>query len=207
MASDTPHPSDPLGEIRRERERARALGDPNADLCCLATSDAGGHPALRMLVLREVTERSLAVFFSRSSPKFEHLASSGRWELLLFWPSIKRQFRLRGTHEEIASEEIRANWLRRPRGSQLLDHYHARVAPQSTPVPSRDELLAGMTRLEAELTDESDPSEELPFPSTATGFRLVPHRIESWAESPDRVHDRRLWTLVEGVWTVQTLVP
>jgi pyridoxamine 5'-phosphate oxidase len=195
--------SDPLAEIRAERERARAEGDANTDLCCLATIDASGLPAVRMLVLREVSDSSLAVFCSRSSPKFEQLQNPESWELLVFWPSIKRQFRVRGRVEEIPAEEIRDNWVRRPHGSKLLDHYHARVRAQSTEIGSRADLLEEMSRLEQELSAEG----ELTFPSTATGFRLFAERVEAWRESLDRIHDRRHYALVDGLWSERVLVP
>ena len=193
----------PLQDLRREREEARAAADPCTDLCCLATVADDGSPRLRTLVLREVTDLSVAVFCSRTSPKAHQLLSNGACELLIFWPTIRSQYRVRGPVEEIEVEEIRRNWERRPWESKLLDHLYASDHPQSSEIASRDALEAEVERLR-ELYPDTD---SLPFPEGPTGFRVLASQVEIWRESADRIHDRRCYSLEGADWREQVLVP
>ncbi len=59
----------PLQRLREDRARARALQDPYADLCALATVDVRSHPQVRTLVLRDL-DNGLAVFVNATSPKW-----------------------------------------------------------------------------------------------------------------------------------------
>ena len=37
--------------------------------------------------------------------------------------------------------------------------------------------------------------------------RIVPERLELWEESPDRLHERRLYESVDGKWRLSRLAP
>jgi len=193
---------DPIAEIVADRERARAAGDPLVDACILATSDGHGAPGVRALVLRDVGEQGLGLLISASSPKWEPLRS-GRYELLILWQTVHRQYRVRGSLTPMPEDRVEEYWRRKVHASRLLDLYYDRVQAQSTPVDSREAFMAGIDTLR-----RSHPTPDaVPRPALLRGIYLVPGRIEIWRGSSDRLHDRRLFTRSPGGWREQVLVP
>ena len=193
---------DPIAEIVADRERARAAGDPLVDACILATSDGHGPPGVRALVLRDVGEQGLGLLISASSPKWEPL-HSGRYELLILWQTVHRQYRVRGSLTPMPEDRVEEYWRRKVHASRLLDLYYDRVQAQSTPVDSREAFMAGIDTLR----QHHPTPDAVPRPALLRGIYLVPGRIEIWRGSPDRLHDRRLFTRSAAGWREQVLVP
>lgn len=193
---------DPITEIVADRERARAAGDPLVDACILATSDGHGAPGVRALVLRDVGEQGLGLLISATSPKWEPL-HSGRYELLILWQTIHRQYRVRGSLTPMPEERVEEYWRRKVHASRLLDLYYDRVQPQSTPVTSREAFMRGIETLR----QHHPTPEAVPRPPQLRGVYLRPTRIEIWRGSADRLHDRRLCTRSHEGWREQVLVP
>lgn len=194
--------ADPLAELAADRERARAAGDPFADLCILATADGAGVPGVRTLVLRDVGPEGVGLLVSVTSPKWEPLRG-GRYECLLVWLTIRRQYRVRGTLAPMPEARVAACWEAKSHESRLLDVYYAEVAPQSSPVPSRAHFLAGIEALRRRY-----PRPELvPRPPALRGVYLVPTEVEVWRGSPDRLHDRHRYRRQGSGWRPQVLVP
>jgi pyridoxamine 5'-phosphate oxidase len=198
----TTAPPDPIALIVGDRARARAANDPLADLCVLATAAGAGAPGVRPIVLRDVGPQGIGLLISRTSPKWGPL-SSGRYEVLLLWLTIRRQYRVRGGVTSMPDSLVETYWAQKVHESRLLDVYYATYAAQSSPVPSRERFLEGIDALR-----RSYPSPEaVPRPELLQGVYLVPERIEAWRGSPDRLHDRRRFAR-EGVgWREETLVP
>jgi pyridoxamine 5'-phosphate oxidase len=194
--------TDPIAEIVAERERARVAGDPLADLCILATSDGGGAPGVRALVLRDVGPDGLGLLISATSPKWEPLRS-GRYEGLLLWTSVQRQYRVRGGLRPMPDALVERYWRRKVHESRLLDVYYDEVQPQSSVVASREAFREGIEALRR-LHPTPDA---VPRPSLLRGVYLVPLRIEAWHGSPDRLHDRCVYIRAGAGWRVDILVP
>lgn len=193
--------ADPIARLRAEREEARREGDPNANLCVLATVD-GGEPQARMLVLRDVPAdasgagQRLGLFFNRSSPKFRQLAQSASQAVLVYLPSLSVQYRLRCALAEIPAEVVHRNWLQRPlvpkRQDWLYEHH-----PQGSALASRQQLI---DLLAAECPDTA--------PDSALGYYLETDRVERLqVNQPDGIHDRRRFTLHDGEWREEVLMP
>jgi len=85
-------------------QKAKSLNDPNAECCSFATVSSDGQPAVRTLVLREVTEDSFIIFVSGTSPKWGELQCTERYELLMLWPTLMIQYRIRGSFTACLSE-------------------------------------------------------------------------------------------------------
>ncbi|MCZ6633185.1 MAG: pyridoxamine 5'-phosphate oxidase family protein [bacterium] len=194
----------PIQAFKTHWNQARTENDPNTNFCTLTTVSETGDPSARILVLREVTEDAFSVFISGTSPKWDHLHQSPTAELLTFWPTLMIQYRVRGTVGEIAAEDLKQNWLKKPYASKLLDHYYEKFHAQSSIISSREELLQGIEQLKQEYPE----AEQIPFPESAKGICLKATHIEAWQESPgDRLHERYLYTLKESQWSQQVLVP
>jgi pyridoxamine 5'-phosphate oxidase len=195
-------PEDPIDEIVRERERARAAGDPLVDSCILATSDGGPAPGVRPLTLRDVGPQGLGLLISTTSPKWGPV-QSGRYECLLLWTSIRRQYRVRGTVCPMPAARLDEYWRKKVHESRLLDLYYVIHGAQSSAVDSRDAFRAGIERLR-----QAHPTADaVPRPDALRGVYLLPFRIEAWHGSADRLHDRRLYLRTGNGWRVQVLVP
>ncbi|MCY4564581.1 MAG: hypothetical protein OXE40_08900 [Gammaproteobacteria bacterium] len=185
----------PLHRLREDRARARELNDPYAELCVLATVDSHRNPQARTLVLRDLDER-LAVFVNATSPKWPSMDSVAA---VVFLASLDIQYRLQCRTEPVAAETVQASWQLRPEIPKRLDWLYEK-RPQSSVLRRREQLLAELTAAPV-----PDP---LVAPDSARGLYLVPEAVERLDVKHDSgIHDRRRWTLAEGEWREQVLVP
>lgn len=194
--------ADPVAEIVHDRERARAARDPLADVCILATTGREAAPGVRALVLRDMGPQGVGLLVSATSPKWEPLRS-GRYECLLLWMTIHRQYRIRGGLAPMPEPRVDGYWVQKVHESRLLDLYYDHVQAQSSGVDSRAAFLAGIEGLRR----QHPTPEAVPRPALLRGVYLVPSRIEAWRGSPDRLHDRQLFTRSGSGWREQILVP
>ena len=187
--------ADPVALLRRDRATARERKDANANLCACATV-AAGEPQLRMLVLREIDGR-LALFVNRSSPKHGQFAESSGVQVLVYLPSLALQYRLTCRLAAIPAAIVHAHWRERPRLPRAQDRLYAEH-PQSSPIASREWLREALASVENEEA----------VPDSAVGYYLLPQRVERLRlHDGDEPHDRHLYTLVDGGWRSEMLMP
>ncbi|POA98874.1 hypothetical protein C2134_09410 [Chromobacterium sinusclupearum] len=194
--------TDPIILLSALHQAAIEQHDPCAHFATLITVDEDGQPASRIVTLRSLNQDGIALLVNADSPKIRHWQANGKWELSGFWPIAMVQYRLRGEAELAQTEAVRLDWQAKPKTSQLADLYHQRVRPQSSPLPSRQTLLSELAELEAEWQDDNAA------PPGVSQLLLKPGWLEISQASPaDRLHDRRLHRLQDGVWTETLLVP
>jgi pyridoxamine 5'-phosphate oxidase len=194
---------DPILEIKHERERARGAGDPLTDVCYLVTVASAERAEARALTLRDITERGVGVLINRTSPKWQQLSRTGTATVLIHWPSVRRQYRIWGGIASIEPELVDAYWRRKSHGSKLLERYYTEFVPQSAPIASREEFLAGIESLRGRYPDR----DQIPPPQSMAGIYVVPREIETWHGSEERLHDRRLFHRSGAEWSCATIVP
>lgn len=190
---------DPLGEVRRWLADAVAAGLPEPTAATLATVDAEGGPDARVVLLRGIDDRGVCWFSSRTSAKGRQLAVRPIAAVVLFWPQLERQIRLRGPVEHLPDEESDRYFASRPRASQLA----AWASDQSQVVAGRASLEAmvdAATRRFADLP-------QVPRPPYWGGELLRPDTVELWQGRRARLHDRLRWTRVAGGWRLERLQP
>ncbi len=193
----------PIERFHEDRERARAAGDPCAELCALATVNADGAPQVRTLVLRDLADPAnpsegarLAVFINDSSPKWSAMAQVSA---LAYFPTLKVQYRLTCATAPVPEALVHERWQDRPEAPKRMDWYYAQ-RPQSTPVPSRGQLIQELRDL--------DLPEPLVAPPSARGLFLAPFTMERLdLNLGDGIHDRRRWQRSGSGWTETVLVP
>lgn len=192
-----------IERITGDRVQARSLSDPNADVCFLAIAE-DGVASIRTLVVREIDGNRFTLFINRSSPKFRALANGASYEMLLWYQTLQRQYRVSGTFEEHDRSIIESNWYRRPKGSKFLDYVYEEMGDQSTFIDSRETLMAKIDELKVRWTEE-----HFDVPEKAVGVVLVANRVEMLdLNDKDRIHDRRLYTLeADGKWSEQVMIP
>lgn len=193
----------PITRIINDRIEARQQGDSNADTCFLALADKQGQASVRTLVLRDISDNRFTLFINQTSPKWQLLQAGASYELLLWYPSMQRQYRIGGSMEEIDPALIKTNWMRRPLGSKLLDHVYQSMSAQSSEIGSRDQLVAEITRLR-----KNHKVDDMPAPEGVGGIALIATRIEMLdLNSDDRIHDRQIFRLHESNWQATVMVP
>lgn len=194
---------DIIARIRDDRAQARRLEDTGADICFLALADGKGRASVRTLVLREIQDNRFLIFINQSSPKWKILSAGGDFELLLWYHSMQRQYRVRGTTQACDREFVKQSWQRRPRGSKYLDLLYESIADQSSTIDSREDLVTHISNVKA-----SNDVDNMEAPDKVGGVELVASRIEMLdLNREDRIHDRQCFELKDGSWTSTTLVP
>lgn len=172
------------------------VNEPNA--MTVATASKSGKPAARILLLRNFNENGFVFYTNYSSRKGEEIGQNPNCALLFFWPELERQVRIEGKLIKQSSAESDLYFNTRPRTSKL----GAWTSPQSKVVKNRkelDELYEQMS--------QRFPSEDVPRPAHWGGYVLQPDSIEFWQGRPSRMHDRILYTLVNGNWKIERLAP
>ena len=191
--------ADPLAQFGRWFEEAGQAGVPEPEAMALATADADGAPALRMVLLKGFDRRGFVLYTNYASRKGRELELNPRAALLFHWRELGRQVRIEGDVERVSAEETAAYVRSRSRPSQLS----ALASPQSRPVGSREELVRRVAELERRHADG-----ELPLPDGWGGFRLEPRAYEFWQHRANRLHDRFSYLRAEGAgWKVERLAP
>ena len=170
----------------------------DATAMALATADATGRPAVRMVLLKQADAHGFVFYTNLASPKAEDLRANPRAELCLHWPVLERQVRVAGAVEAVSADEADAYFISRPRLSQL----GAWASHQSQPMNGRSELEQAVA-----VTAIRFGVKTVPRPLFWSGFRVVPQQIEFWHQRPFRHHDRQRFTRIGTAWHHEWLFP
>jgi pyridoxamine 5'-phosphate oxidase len=197
--SDLPETGDPFGLFARWMQDARKSEPRDADAAALATVDSVGLPDVRMVLVKKFDERGFVFFTNSESAKGSELSGNPKAALVLYWKSLNRQVRVRGTVELVSEQESDEYFASRPRGAQV----GAWASRQSRPLESRSALEAAVARYEKQY------AEKVPRPPHWVGYRIAPLAIEFWADRPFRLHDRLVFTrpALGTPWTRERLYP
>lgn len=174
------------------------VNDPNA--VAVATADADGQPAVRMVLLKDYDQSGFVFYTNLESNKGRDLAANPKAAMLFHWKSLRRQVRIEGPVTAVTKEEADAYFASRARGSQI----GAWASRQSRPMEGRFDLEKSVA-----LTTAKYGIGNIPRPSHWSGFRVVPHRIEFWQDGAFRLHDRWIFRRMESdqEWTTERLFP
>ena len=163
--------------------KASEPNDPNA--MALATADARGQPAVRMVLLKGHGADGFVFYTNRESRKAHDLVENAQAALLFHWKSLRRQVRIEGAVSAVSDAESDAYFASRGRDSQL----GAWASEQSRPLAARSIFEARFEAMQLRF-DGGD----VPRPPHWGGYRVTPHRIEFWQDRAHRLHERRLFT-------------
>ena len=176
------------------------LSEPNDPTAmALATADARGQPAVRMVLMKGHDQRGFVFYTNMDSRKGNDLAANPRAALLFHWKSLRRQVRVEGSVEPVSAAEADAYFATRGRDSQL----GAWASEQSRPLDTRATFEARFEEVRARFEGG-----EVPRPPRWSGYQVVPERIEFWNDRAHRLHERRLFTArADGGWDEGLLFP
>lgn len=176
--------------------RERELNDPEA--MALATSTPDGRPSARMVLLKGYGPRGFDFYTNLDSRKGNELEANPNAAICLHWKSLRKQVRAEGRIERVSDGEADAYFATRARDSRL----GAWASEQSRPLDRRETFEERFAEVKARFDGQ-----DVPRPPRWSGFRLVPHAIEFWADRQFRLHERRLFTRAGEGWTEGLLYP
>ncbi len=164
------------------------------DFATLSTVDEAGYPEGRIVLIRSVDARGLNFYTNYQSSKGQALAKNPKAGITFYWDEFKRQLRVVGAVEKLSAEESDAYWSKRAFESRLSAYY----SKQSQELTDREEYSKLL----------KSPPHELPRPENWGGYRVIPKKIEFWAEVAFRRHERAQYNLQkDGSWIKQRLYP
>ncbi|HEY4998546.1 MAG TPA: pyridoxamine 5'-phosphate oxidase, partial [Usitatibacter sp.] len=124
---------DPLKQFGAWMVEAIGAQVPEPTAMTLATADAKGRPAGRIVLLKGLDPRGFVFFTNYESRKGRELEANPLAALTFFWKELERQVRIEGRVEKVTAEESGAYYLTRPLGSRI----GAWASPQSRAIENR----------------------------------------------------------------------
>lgn len=195
---DTGLPATPFELFRTWFDEAVAEALPEPYAMSLATCGADGRPSVRIVLMRELTDRGVVFYTNYDSAKGQDIADNPNAEVLFFWQGLERQVRLSGRIEKVNADKSAAYFAKRPRESQI----GAWVSePQSGVVANRAIIEDKFATLDATYSDA------VPYPSFWGGYELIVDCVEFWQGRVGRMHDRMRYTADGDAWRIERLLP
>lgn len=170
--------------------------DPGA--VALATVNAAGQPAVRMVLLKAHGPDGFVFYTNQESRKADDLAANPTAALLFHWKSLRRQVRIEGAVKTVSEAQADAYFATRGRDSQI----GAWASAQSRPLDDRAVFEARFKAMKSRFEGG-----DVPRPPYWSGYRVMPGRIEFWQDRAHRLHERRLFTRSADGWDEGLLYP
>lgn len=189
---------DPLDQFKAWFEQARKAEIPEPNAMILATVGKDNRPSTRTVLLKQLDPRGLVFFTNFQSRKAKQIEENPFVSAQFLWLELERQVAITGKAEKISTAESLAYFVTRPIGSRI----GAWTSNQSSVIRSRSLLEAKLSEMKRKFADG-----EVPLPSFWGGFRIVPETWEFWQGRQSRLHDRFLYSQVEGNWQTERLQP
>lgn len=163
----------------------------------LATVNANGQPAARIVLLKDFSDNGFTFFTNYESAKGKELQLNHKAAVCFFWKELQRQVRIEGSIKKVDDSVNDEYFGTRPRGSQL----GAWASPQSQVINNRSILEENLKHYEQRFAHVVDR------PSHWGGYILQPHYFEFWQGRSNRLHDRIIYTKENNTWVIERLAP
>jgi len=190
---------DPVQQFSRWWEEAVNSKIDEVNAMVLATSSMDAVPSVRVVLLKEFSEKGFVFYTNYNSYKGQQLAENPKASLLFFWKELERQVRITGVVLKTDNESSDRYFQSRPEMSRI----GAIVSPQSSVIESREWLHNRFNEKVNELEGKY-----IRRPDHWGGYIVNPVIMEFWQGRPSRMHDRLQYTLDEnGSWKLERLAP
>ena len=166
--------------------------------CCLSTIGTDDFPNARFVSLTDVVENNFVVTGSLTSRKGIEINTTNKVALTFWWTETERQVRIQGNVTKISEQLADKYFTERNRDSQIVSI----VSEQGQEIDSIEILTKKYENIEVRFSDKP-----LTRPENWGGYLIAPIRIEFLEFKPTRFHDRKLYELINGQWTIKQIQP
>ncbi len=174
-------------------------GIEEANIMSIATIGLDGYPKNRIVLLKRFTWEGFVFYTNYNSEKGKAIAQNPNVCATFFWHALEHQIIIKGKAEKIAENLSDGYFETRPEGSKL----GAWASNQSEVISSREALDNKLKSYENKFRGS-----EIPRPHHWGGYIIKPVSIEFWQGSPNRMHDRIRYTLLDNYeWKIERLEP
>jgi len=191
--------ANPLSQFEAWFQEAIQAEVPEPNAFALATSSPQSIPSARIVLLKGVDRDGFVFYTNYNSDKAKDIAYNNHVSMCFLWHELERQVRVMGRVMKVTREESEVYFHSRPRESQI----GAWVSPQSDVIATREVLDHKL----AEVMSRYQNNEIIPLPDHWGGYRIIPEEIEFWQGRPNRLHDRILYKIIDGLWDIVRLAP
>lgn len=180
----------------KEAENSDQIIEPNA--MTISTVDEKSFPSSRVVLLKQIKERSLIFFTNYNSNKGKSLDKNENICASFYWPPLERQVIIRGNAKKISSVESDDYFNSRPFESQAA----AIISNQSEDIDSYESLLEKYNSY-----IEQNKNTKLKRPNNWGGIEIFINQIEFWQGRKNRLHNRVLCVFQKDTWEYKLLSP
>ncbi len=202
--------ANPIDQFTRWWNEAVASQIDEVNAMTLATANAAGVPAARIVLLKGYNPNGFIFFTNYESDKGKNLAQNPHAALVFFWKELERQIRIEGRVEKVSAEESDRYFNSRPASSRI----GAWASPQSAVIENRMVIEQNVERYSSIFANDS-----IERPDHWGGYIVKPTSIEFWQGRSSRLHDRIKYTLENSAnnaatdtrsdasWKIERLAP
>lgn len=180
----------------KEAENSDQIIEPNA--MTISTVDENSFPSSRVVLLKQIKERSLIFFTNYNSNKGKSLDKNENICASFYWPPLERQVIIKGNAKKISSVESDDYFNSRPFESQAA----AIISNQSGDIDSHESLLEKYKSF-----IEQNKNTKLKRPNNWGGIEIFINQIEFWQGRKNRLHNRVLCNFQKDTWEYKLLSP
>jgi len=186
-----------LFKIWMSEAEKKEINDPNA--LSLATTNQNNVPSVRMVLLKDLSQKGFVFYTNLNSPKSHDLKKNSKAAMCFHWKSLQRQVRISGSVTQVAEKEADLYFNSRPYQSRI----GALASDQSKVMSERNEFLKKVDEFKKKYKDEKN----LTRPKHWSGWCLSPTSIEFWLGDQFRLHERLKYNKVLNNWKKEILYP
>ena len=180
----------------KEAENSDQIIEPNA--MTISTVDENSFPSSRVVLLKQIKERSLIFFTNYNSNKGKSLDKNENICASFYWPPLERQVIIKGNAKKISKVESEDYFDSRPFESQAA----AIISNQSEDIDSYESLLEKYNSF-----IEQNKNTKLKRPNNWGGIEIFINQIEFWQGRKNRLHNRVLCNFQKDTWEYKLLSP
>jgi len=180
----------------KEAENSDQIIEPNA--MTISTVDENSFPSSRVVLLKQIKERSLIFFTNYNSNQGKSLDKNENICASFYWPPLERQVIIKGYAKKISSVESEDYFNSRPFESQAA----AIISNQSEDIDSYESLLEKYNSF-----IEQNKNTKLKRPNNWGGIEIFINQIEFWQGRKNRLHNRVLCNFQKDTWEYKLLSP
>jgi pyridoxamine 5'-phosphate oxidase len=187
--------ANPIDQFTRWWNEAVASQIDEVNAMTLATANAAGVPAARIVLLKGYNPNGFIFFTNYESDKGKNLAQNPHAAIVFFWKELERQIRIEGTVEKVSAAESDRYFNSRPASSRI----GAWASPQSAVIENRTVIEQNVERYSSIFANDS-----IERPDHWGGYIVKPTSIEFWQGRSSRLHDRIKYTLENSAYNAAT---